>query len=432
MEALYKILVVGAFLNGLAAYNFFSVPLPWIGSTFLIVGLVIGLFSNQLSRPPYFSLALGLLVWALFVTLVNLPQNYEDLMPENATTAYPIYVFIRFVDLMVFISSVVLVYSLCNNGYKKRLIAFIVLLGTVLSIAAIYMYMAQLYGWWEPPRNRMGTGGQETGATFFSYTFHRATGTFREPSHLAEWLIVPFFLSMAYKRLVVNVHSVLMCSAALLTGSLNGVLAIAAGLTVMLVGNKPFEAQNAKNTALVAVLLLMGGAGFSAFAASYDETGFGLFETILERIEPMIQMGTGGTNRDYVYDYLWSNPPPLFGYGLGNGNLVFTDGLGASAVTSFLNIFVNALYNLGVPGLIITTAIILAPVGGMLRIGSLRQTDLRLFVGAYIALLVFFLGHTETFNMSFGLFYGLIVSLIAHENVTSRFLNSIEFNLRRG
>ncbi len=409
MKAMYCTFLLGMLFNGLAAYSIFSIPIPWIGASVVNGALIMALFFVRVSQPCHLPLILVMMCWAFLITMVNFSADYEELMPSLSTTPYGTFVFLRFLELVTFVSTLVIVHSLCARGYYDRLIRSIVLLGSALAVAAAYMYAAQLYGWWEPPRTRMSTGGSEMGATVFSYAFHRATGTFREPSHLAEWLIVPFFFSMAHKKTSLNVHSALICSVVLLTGSMNGVLAVSAGLAVALVLYKPFKSQNAVNVVLIAILLLVGVAGFYSLAKSYDNTEFDLLQTIMGRLAPLIDEGVAGTNRDYVYEFVRMEPPPMLGYGLGNGNLVFTQAMGANVVVSFLNLFVNAAYSTGVPGLILTAAVVVAPIwSAFLRGGAGGRMQSRWILGAYIGWCVIFVGHSETLSPMFGIAYGLL------------------------
>ena len=79
--------------------------------------------------------------------------------------------------------------------------------GVLCAAMALYIYVAQLSGLPEPPRTRMGTGGDQQ-ATTFTYAFHRAMGTFQEPGDLASWLVLPLFLSFLARGRYKNLGSI--------------------------------------------------------------------------------------------------------------------------------------------------------------------------------------------------------------------------------
>src|SRR5207248_9563510 len=114
---------------------------------------------------------------------------------------------------------------------QDRLFTAILAVAVLVSIAAIYIYIAQQLDLPEPPRSRLGTSGGAQ-AVRFTYDFHRATGTFREPGLLASWLIVPFFICLTMRGAIPTVSAALIGGTLLLTGSLAAIVGVGIGLGV--------------------------------------------------------------------------------------------------------------------------------------------------------------------------------------------------------
>ncbi|MEW6350140.1 MAG: hypothetical protein AB1646_13825 [Thermodesulfobacteriota bacterium] len=421
MEVLYRTFLLGLGLTALDYYSVLGIPLPWLGSSLIIFGLFVACFLVRVSLPPHLPLIAVLICWAFFITVLNFSEDYEQLMPAKATTRYTIFVSLRFVELLTFVCTLVTVYTLCTRGYYKRFVRSIALMGTVLAIAAVYLYLAQLYGLPEPPRTRLGTSGDMIFTPEYSYAFHRASGTFREPSIFSVWMVLPFFLSAAVTKKVFNVHSVLILSALMLTGSMNFVLAIGTGLLVALLVREPWRAENLKNILAIPLLLAGGWVVFRLVAQSYDHSQFSLLDTIVTRLTPLIEEGPEGTNRAFVYEFLRSDPPPLLGYGLGNANLVLAQAIGATATPIFANLLICAVYSTGVPGLLLTMAVVLAPIKDALAgTNRLLRTQFRWLIGAYAGFCVTFFGHEDSFGIMFGITYALVAFSLSDVKAAGR------------
>jgi hypothetical protein len=70
----------------------------------------------------------------------------------------------------------------------------------VISIFSIYTFLSQIFNFYEPYRNRPGTGilGFDVQSNFWISSSHRMVGTFREPIFLIS-LLFPAFLVLHYK-----------------------------------------------------------------------------------------------------------------------------------------------------------------------------------------------------------------------------------------
>jgi hypothetical protein len=276
----------------------------------------------------------------------------------------------------------------------------------LVSVTALYIYVAQLYGLWEPPRNRTGTAGQDFASEVvsFQYLFHRALGTFREPSHLAEWISGPtlIILAMLIKRPTFKLLAIFSLSilCIVLSGSLLGSLGILAGILILLL----FGVIKASLNVIIffCVISVMPYLGSWLFDVNF-------FEAILPRLESLVYGGVGESNRAYVWEYLLDSPPPLFGYGIGNANLVFSEYRHTLLVSSHLSLFVNTLYSLGIIGLIILFPFIYKPffAASISRIARRDPVSVGC-IAAHAAWIVFYLGHAEEFSFIHSAILGLL------------------------
>jgi hypothetical protein len=395
--------------TALGAYNLGPFPIQWL-TQFLLLG-VAGclLLANRLPRFPGLGLLALFTGWAAVVTLGNLAvRDYPSLMPPNATAPYPIYMVLRFLALLSFISAVAVTFWLLRLGHREALVRRIVWIGTLTGLAGIYIYFAQVQGWWEPGRSRVGTdGGEQT--TLFAYAFHRAMGTFREPSHFAEWLVIPFFLSFAHKGRGKNLHTAAMAAALLLTGSLTGIMAIGSGLIGALALGNPFRGGRLK---VPLRLALAAGAGlvlFNAVAVTRAGETADLLKVLSTRIEPILEGGVGQSNRYYVYDYVASQPIPILGSGLGHAQMQFSLAHGATVITSFLSLYLNTLFSLGVPGLFMLLLLLAFPAVGLARQRRYRtRPELMPLMAAYLGWLVMYVVHSEELSLVFGVLFALV------------------------
>lgn len=397
-------------LDGLAAYSVGPLPLPWIGK-FLVLAFAIGLLGvSRLPLYPSATIVVLFVLWNWLSTAVGtLQTDYAQLMPPLATSDYLLFLTLRLTNLMAFAAVVFLVWWLCAHGYRAQVIRAIVLLGTLLAAIAIYIYIAQIAGLPEPARTRVGTSG-EGQATVFTYAFHRAMGTFREPSHLAEWLVAPLLLSFVSRRSSVAADKLLMGAALLLTGSLTGLAGFAAGLAVGLSVGFLFGQVRWRTVFGLGVLLLVAGAGFRIIARDYDDGGADLFRVVVDRIGPILEYGAEASNRGNIYSYMGEMDLTLTGVGLGNANLVLSEYLGSQATASFLSLYFNTASATGLVGLTLLILLVSMPVIALFLRRGLRTDDgAPWLLGAYVAWLVMFSVHSEELNTLFGVIFALVV-----------------------
>ena len=398
-------------LHSLAAYAIGPVPVPWVAQMIAIyLFFWIGIKSG-LRIAPGMVLFVFFFIYALIVTSYqSMIGDYYNYMPQKATTPYFMYIVLRFGTMASFGALVFATFWLLVRGYKPKVVRFLTWLCLFVSAAALYIYFAQIYGWPEPPRTRMGTGGGEQSVTF-TYAFHRAMGTFREPSHLAEWLVLPLFMSFAESDMLSYVARGLGVMTLLLTGSLTGIGAVlggmAAGFTFML----PF--MNVAVIKSVFRMVMIGALALSCFSvlvSSKDSKGTDLIDVLSKRVEPLKEKGIGQSNRNYVYNYVDSVDIPWFGQGLGNSNLKFTQATGLDATASFLNLFVNFELSLGYIGLTIFAVFLLTPFFILFLNRDYQfAPDHYLVLSAFFGWMVVFFAHSEELSFHFAIIYALLI-----------------------
>ncbi len=407
MLAIYCVLLIG---SALEAYNLAFIPIQWLVQTgALITAVHIG-FTRCLYTVPGGKSMKWLFYWAVAVIFWNLIFNdYSRLMPSNATTPYLVFVFLRLLNMLSFIATFHIVYWLLINGYRDALIKWTVIIGSIIAVAAIYIYLAQIYNLPEPHRNRIGTNGDEQ-ITVFSYAFHRAIGTFREPSHLSAWLAVPLFLSLAYRQSLLNIHTTLITASILLTGSLTGILGSALGFTGAIIITRPYKLKNIKILLGLAMTLLISLGIFYSIAVSRAAEEVDIFRVVSSRMSPILfEGGLQRSNRDYIYEYLANTTIPLVGPGLGNSNLLFSQYLDKDTVVSFISLYVNYLLSLGVVGLALICFFLLSPITRALKMKRLHHNwSFISILAAYLAWLVMLGVGSEELTFVFASIFALL------------------------
>jgi len=388
-------------LDGLQTYAIGPVPLSWLGRV-AVIGLVgfLWLF-RDLYRAPGVVPLLVVLAWGIAVTVGNaIVTDYAIMSPVFATTAYPVYLVLRWLWLLSFIATLALVFWLFVEGCGDAFIRWLVHLAALVALAAIYIYFAQINGWWEPPRTRIGTGiaaGLAEQATNFVGLFHRAMGTFREPSHLGAWLVLPLWLSFTGAGWRARAETLVIGLTIALTVSLGTILALLFGFAGALVLTDPLRKPNLRLIAIVVLLLAAATAVFQIVAVAYGAK-VGLVAALWDRIAPMLAGGLDASNRGAVFRRYFETfgvIPPLVGIGWGHVPLILaTRGayLGNVATSNF---FLYTGASIGMIGLIGWIAVLVTPVVRVLLRPALRA-DRLVFVtmaafGAHLVMLnVFF------------------------------------------
>jgi hypothetical protein len=181
-----SLLVGSLFFYSLDAYSFFDVPFSWIGLSGIFLIAIFSDYKILLNSKLY-----------LIILILLMPTFFN-----NISTATDLNFILRFFNLVSFF--VVLLFSLkfFDNSQNTKFINLLQKLILVLSIFAIYSYLAQIYDLPEIIRNRSNTGllGDSSQTTFWKNEPHRMVGSFREPVLLASTLLPLYFLYLFSTR----------------------------------------------------------------------------------------------------------------------------------------------------------------------------------------------------------------------------------------
>ncbi|HRK21886.1 MAG TPA: O-antigen ligase family protein [Fimbriimonadaceae bacterium] len=398
-------------LSGLQAYALGPIPFDWFAQ-FGFIGLALTLFF--LGRPlpmPYLRPYAWIVGWAVVVTAIGAgTHDFASMMPEVSTSSYPIFIGLRFLVFASFSATAYVVAWILTHGDSERLFRTLIGIGTALAIVALYIYVAPALGLPEPPRTRLGTAGGEQFTTF-SYAFHRALGTFREPSHLASWILIPFFVSVGRNGVLPTIPTLLMGGALLLTGSLTGILSAAIGFlaATLLFGSK--RSTGLRVSLQMSMVVAAGAVLFLVWTQVGSSESANLFEALGDRIVPILEAGgLEDTNRGYVFRYISDTGLPFFGLGLGHPNLVMTRDLNLNITGVFSNLYISTIARMGWIGLILMLYAFSQPLLGA-WFGRRRANPKIIWsaTAGYVAWLSIFFVLYEEPTLSFGVATALLM-----------------------
>ena len=176
-----NIIFISIFLIFLDAYEIFSIPISWIGLSFLLIPSAIE--GKALLKNGHIKNI------CILVILISIPQIFF-LFNNEFDSSYSVYIFLRYLNIFSFI--ILFFFSLHFFNRKNINLAMqgINRFITFFSAVTIYIFIAQIFDLYEPFRNRANTDIDEMSqATFWLSQPHRAMSTFREPV-----IFVTFFL----------------------------------------------------------------------------------------------------------------------------------------------------------------------------------------------------------------------------------------------
>ena len=411
-----KAILVLCLVSALGAYSLGSIPIEIIGSVAWIFLLILLMLTGKAVQfSPLFVMSFLLFSgWTSFVTGYNVLVSPAN-VPIQMTTPLFGYLLLRLFGLFAFAAVVMVVFYSVNKLGYDLVARRIVVSGVIVSVISLYIYLAQIHGWPEPTRTRMGTsgGGQ---STVFSYAFHRAMGTFREPSHFAEWFIIPLFLSFQIKMRRIVIARILMASCLLLTGSLTGIASAVIGISYAVFLTLASGRIHRKGVVQIAAIVVFSSVIFNFLVQPYSGNSASLFSVIYDRLQPILDGGMTASNRGYVYEYMNSIPAPILGSGMGLSNLNFAESISSAFPVSFLSLYFNIYYSAGILGLILLVLLLAIPFVPTQRLSFRISSYPGPLVGAYVAWLVTFAVHSEELSVSFGIIYGLMLSFQAISN----------------
>ena len=186
IEILFFLSLTLVFLD---SYEFMQFPLTWLGN-FLIVGICIFIFIKERMRTNL------LLLLVIFTTM--LPTIF-NLFTFDFISSEIIYTITRVASYLGFI---ITFFVISKSQFKNIIFKNLTNVFYLVIALSIYTYFAQLFNFYEPYRNRPGTGilGFDIQTNFWITDSHRMMGTFREPVFLVS-ILFPSFLVIHYKSI---------------------------------------------------------------------------------------------------------------------------------------------------------------------------------------------------------------------------------------
>jgi hypothetical protein len=411
----YNFLFITLLLNSLASVSIFSIPITWLGMLFQLT-LSMYLVNWKVSKSVpiiYFFIYLFI---ALFSWIIFAIFNFSEInMPLFATTNYLSFIILRFSTILVFFISIIFIFNCLETYTLNRVINLILNISFFVALYAIYTYFAQLFSLPELiPRSRIGTSGNEQSVSFTTagINLQRALGTFREPSHLAEWLMLPltlsFIINMNVKFQIYKKISIVL--AIILSVSLSAILSITIGfflalfLFFVVTKFKIFTKRMLINIFLFIFFLFIVILYISSLKDNI------ISDVLFTRLDSLLSDGLFESNRGSIYVNLKDMDLSFLGYGPGNANLILTKVDGSPALVSFLSLYLNNLYSIGIFGFIFFLIIIFFPIFSLRKI-SLNNSRKYLFplLWGYCSFLISFFVHSEEFNLMFSFSYTLLL-----------------------
>ena len=142
IEILFFLSLTLVFLD---SYEFMEFPLTWLGN-FLIVGICIFIFIKEKMRTNL------LLILVIFTTL--LPTIF-NLFTFEFLSSEIIYTITRVASYLGFL---VTFFVISKSQFKDIIFKNLINVFYLIVALSIYTYLAQLFNFYEPYRNRPGTG----------------------------------------------------------------------------------------------------------------------------------------------------------------------------------------------------------------------------------------------------------------------------------
>jgi hypothetical protein len=256
-------------------------------------------------------------------------------------------------------------------------------------------------------RNRLATDGTSLQPTIFYGNTIRATGSFREPSFLGLWLILPLFLSFELKKK----KSILIIFFTLIfTYSLSVLFSILISFLILifLIIFKNIKKFNFKFFFYIHLRDL----NFKIINIFYFCLFFlGIYfffnqdDIFYNRILSLAEGGLKDTNRGGLFQQVLNYFEfQNFGKGLGNLFVQISYDNNSNTLVSILNLYFYLYYSCG---LLIFVIIIFFLIKPILKFILIYKNNQRFLFIVYFSYLVFFFFSKEEFSLMFGVTYAL-------------------------
>ncbi len=182
-------LFISMLLAFLDSYEFQSFPLSWLGNLLIVIICLIIFIKEKIKINSLLLLLVSIALLPTIFNLFSLTNSFNDLL----------YTITRVLSFIGFVFTVVVI---SKSKYKKIVFKSLKNVFYLIFLISIYTYIAQLFNFYEPVRNRPGTGilGFDIQTNFWISESHRMIGTFREPVFLVS-ILFPSYLVLHYKSL---------------------------------------------------------------------------------------------------------------------------------------------------------------------------------------------------------------------------------------
>jgi hypothetical protein len=398
------------------AYAIGPVPFSYLGSLIGMGWCGYRVLINRRELTGFLNPYWLLISWAVLVLLWTFVSGqYEDYltMPPLSTTTYPVYVAIRYVNLVSFSGYALLFYDATRIDVS-RTTRIAVNYAVLLCIAAYYLYYAPIYGFPELPRTRVATSGLEEQVVLFKYYgVQRAMGTFREPGGFAHWLLVPMTISFWARTRFAPIKRFVLALLMLLTGSFGAALSLTAGLGLAALMRPSFITRKFLGVLAAAVIVMLSlWVGVSVtYSFSPQETT--MISILTNRAEELMKGGVRNTNRSYIYDYAEKHPPAALGAGYGNASLAMSRYFAKVIPDTFLSAYLYHLYSGGYIALLLLVVVLTRPLLIWRRLGEAgKKSEYLYLVGAYCAIAISHLANQDEVGVSLALCMGILMGKI--------------------
>ena len=407
-----KFFIIGIFLIFLDSFSMFKIPLPWIG---LMLCVVTCFQKKIMPHVKLFCSLIILFILLILITLVTLENNKAPLD----------FIVLRILNIISF-GIIVNYFTLQDYQDVNRLKIenYLIILGGLFSIIAILIFILNMYNLQDlniidQLKNRPTTGKGDQYLSKFDFAFNnhsvlfdRAYGTFREPSLLANALILPFFLSIKNRKYFI---SIIIGICIYLTYSLAIFFALLFSLIfsfIIIYRNKLFTKKFILFSFLILFLCLI-----------FLITDFNFSNVYFQRLKNF----NASNNRLYIYENLNVILGNFyFGNGIGYGffalgeHMVLTGqiqsvlGLGQEIVpVSFLSLPLNILSSGGIVSLVIILVWLLSPnVFAVFRYKSIDNRSMFLLLAPLNAFLVLYFVSFEELHIWHATTLGIYLSYL--------------------
>ena len=447
INPLIAIFILGVFLEGLDAFSFLSIPLPWMGLALVISTYVINYFFGydyEFDKLP----SLRIWIFYLFVVTIIRAISYDQSLPEYATTTFNQYISLRLLKLLSFLVAIWAIHFINEYKSKEKIIRFIVFAGIFISLLSLYSYFSYIFEFPDFKRSRPGSGGW-TQPIKKACSVLRNYGTFREPSFLAVWLAPTIILifSIARKKKYWYFISIIPILSLVLTRSLTGVIGLVFVLLfvsiIWIIKNKSINLHLIMPIIIILMTSVLANNLSYKFPAldpsmcppnTPDKCNCSIYDdeideaknseevtgSIFSRAGLIVSGGLDSfSNIAYLSEYIKINKVKVFGEGIGIANINYSYEYeelsnrvierevrfsNPGQIVSFNNLYVNFLFSIGVIGLIWFLIILFKLIFDLIKRFTILDTYLLSYL-LLILLMYFFQG--EELTITLGIAIGL-------------------------